>query len=456
MSKENTQNSSITDSEFSRETSTLTGDPNCPKCHGLGYYRIDVPVGHPGFGKVFVCDCRIGEINNQIREKLFSMSHLENLQHLTFENFKPRGRVGLAPYQSDSLERAYNQAVQFAEKRDGWLILEGAYGCGKTHLAAAVANFAVENGTPTLFITVPDMLDSLRFSYNNPDTTFEKHFNEIRTAQLLILDDFGTENATPWAQEKLFQIINYRYTNKLPTIITTNIPLDQLEGRIHSRLADPELVTQAHISAPDYRRPASDSGQHELSSLYLYHNRTFASFSLRKQENLTKESITNLEKALNIAQSYAKNPQGWLIFTGSYGTGKTHLAAAIANYRADLGVPPLFIVVPDLLDLLRATFNPQSPTTLNRRFDEIKAAPMLILDDLGTQATTPWVEEKLFQLFNFRYYSELPTIITTSYSIDEIVRINPRLASRMLDTKICKIFGIIAPSYTDPTTKTKK
>ena len=190
-----------------------------------------------------------------------------------------------------------------------------------------------------------------------------------------------------------------------------------------------------------------------MSSLYLYRNRTFASFSLRKDENLTKDSLTNLEKALQTAQTYAKDPKGWLIFTGSYGNGKTHLAAAIANYCADLGSPPLFIVVPDLLDLLRATFDPQSPTTLGRRFEEIKTAPILVLDDLGTQATTPWVEEKLFQLFNFRYYSELPTIITTSYSIDEIVRNNPRLESRMLDTRICKIFGIIAPSYTDPTTK---
>jgi DNA replication protein DnaC len=351
MSKANTQNSSITDSNLPRETKALPGDPNCPKCHGLGYYRLEVPVDHPSFGKVFVCDCRLGEVSHQIREKLFSMSHLENLQHLTFDNFKPRGRVGSLPYQAESLERAYNQAVQFAEKREGWLILEGAYGCGKTHLAAAIANFAVESGIPTLFITVPDMLDSLRFSYNNPDTTFEQRFEEIRTAPLLILDDFGTENATPWAQEKLFQIINYRYTNKLPTIITTNIPLDQLEGRIHSRLADPDLVTQVHISSSDYRQPANDLGQNELSSLYLYRNRTFASFSLRKDENLSKESITNLEKALQTAQTYAKDPNGWLTLTGSYGNGKTHLAAAIANYCADLGSPPLFIVVPDLLGI---------------------------------------------------------------------------------------------------------
>ena len=62
-------------------------------------------------------------------------------------------------------------------------------------------------GVPTLFLTVPDLLDTLRFAYNDEDTTFEERFDEIRNAKLLVLDDFGTQNATGWAQEKLFQII---------------------------------------------------------------------------------------------------------------------------------------------------------------------------------------------------------------------------------------------------------
>ena len=57
-----------------------------------------------------------------------------------------------------------------------------------------------------------------------------------------MIDDLGTQNATPWAQEKLYQIFNYRYVNRLPTVVTTNQPLEEIEGRIHSRLRDPELV----------------------------------------------------------------------------------------------------------------------------------------------------------------------------------------------------------------------
>ncbi len=166
---------------------------------------------------------------------------------------------------------AFNQARMFSERLDGWLLLQGDYGCGKTHLAAAIANFAVGMGVPTLFITVPDLLDTLRFSYDNPEATFEERFEEIRTAPLLVMDDFGTQNATPWAQEKLFQIINYRYINRLPLVVTTNLMLDEIEGRIRSRLEDPELVTRAHIRVPDYRRPMIEGGESDLSGLERHH-----------------------------------------------------------------------------------------------------------------------------------------------------------------------------------------
>jgi DNA replication protein DnaC len=66
------------------------------------------------------------------------------------------------------------------------------------------------------------------------------------------LDDLGTQNATPWAQEKLFQIINHRYVNRLPTVVTTNVDLQSIDGRISSRLKDDTLVQKVRITAPDY------------------------------------------------------------------------------------------------------------------------------------------------------------------------------------------------------------
>ncbi|MBE9525274.1 MAG: ATP-binding protein [Chloroflexi bacterium] len=437
----NTQTGKTTKLSLEIPKSDLPGDPNCDICAGVGYFHLDLPLGHPDFGQLQVCPCRQGDLTRQAHQRLFAMSNLDELQHLNFENFKSRGRTGSGPIEAQSLEAAYESSQQFARTLDGWLVLQGSFGCGKTHLAAAIANMVVDLGIPTLFITVPDLLDFLRFSYDDPESTFEQRFEEIRNVPLLIMDDFGTQNATNWAQEKLFQIMNFRYINKLPMIITTNLMMAEIEPRILSRLSDTEFVRTLRILATDYRRPGHDSPG-PLANLHKF---TFDTFEMRKSENISPADTQSLEKALAKTLDFAEYPDGWLVITGPYGSGKTHLAAAIANYQAEKGYHiPMFEVVPDLMDHLRATFGPRSTVSLDRRFDEVRKAPLLILDDLGTQNMTSWAREKLYQLFNYRYYAEMPTVITTPELKGEM---DPRLLSRMQDTRLCTICAITAPSY---------
>ena len=113
-------------------------------------------------------------------------------------------------------------------------------------------------------------------------------------------------------------------------------------------------------------------------------------------------------------RGWSENPVNWLLLRGDYGVGKTHLAAAVANRIASNGMSVLFVVVSDLLDHLRATYQPNSPVSYDQRFNEVRRARLLVLDDLGAQNATPWAQEKLFQILNYRYVSRLATILTVS------------------------------------------
>jgi DNA replication protein DnaC len=380
---------------------------------------------------------------------LRALSELKVLGRMTFETFVPEGH-GLPPEQCANLRWAYNETRTFAQDPKGWLVLKGGYGCGKTHLAAAIANWCIERGQPVLFITVPDLLDHLRaaFSPSSLDEhtpPFQARFHQIRTVPVLILDDLGTESATSWAQEKLYQIFNHRYNARLPTVVTTNRELEDIPLRLCSRLVDPDLSTIVSITAPDYRGTgASQQDQAELSTLDLHQDQTFETFDLRGHE-LSRDERENLKRAFDTARSFAEKPRReWLVFTGTYGCGKTHLAAAIANYCAAREDPVLFVVVPDLLDHLRATFSPRSTISFDKRFEEVRRASLLILDDLGTESATSWAREKMYQLFDYRYNARLPTVITTTVNIDQW---DPRLRSRALDVGLCTIFEILAPAY---------
>ena len=174
---------------------------------------------------------------------------------------------------------------------------------------------------------------------------------------------------------------------------------------------------------------------------------TLATFDTRGKLEANRDERKSLEDAKTIAYDFAKYPRNWIIFSGGYGAGKTHLAVGIAIecLRRDLSV--FFTSVPDLLDHLRGTFNPRSHIDYDELFEQIKTAPLLILDDLGVEHSTAWAEEKLYQIIVHRHEARLPTVITTGLTDDELEERRPRMGSRLKDSAVVEWVDIAALDY---------
>jgi len=407
----------------------------------MGLISYEVPLDDPRFGKLFRCPNNPVDQDEDRRERMRRISNLGAYADKNFYGFETQFR-GLAVSQNQSLDMARNAAYNFSNDQQGWLVLEGTYGCGKTHLAAAIANERLNRGDLVLFITAPDLLDYLRSTYGpSSEVSYDQMFDRIRSAQLLVIDDLGAENPSAWAQEKLFQLLDHRYTHKLPTVITTNVDMDAFDARIRSRLLDENFVRRVRITAPDYRSP-TQSRHEQITNTAQYQGMTFETFDING--NLDVEERKSLKNALDNTWKYAEKPEKWLMLIGPYGCGKTHLAAAIEYYRRERQANTVFITIPDLLDYLRTTYQPGAAISFDQRFNAVRNAELLILDDLGTENATPWAKEKLFQILDYRYTGQMPTVITSSKPIEKL---DERIASRLLDTRRCEIIAIRARSY---------
>lgn len=240
--------------QFIRQGDTVDPPPRdvCPVCDGAGFLRHDVPVDDPRFGRLIPCDCTNRLVEQRRIERLVERSNLGALRRLTFDTFILKFRDGAPPARTP--DAAWRLARAYAQEPSGWLVLYGAFGTGKTHLAVAIANEQLSRGEPAVFIVVPDLLDHLRSTFSpNSDVTYDELFETVRNTPLLVLDDLGTQTSTPWAQEKLYQILNHRYNKALPTVITTNLGPDEIEPRLRSRIGDSHLSKLCEIRDIDKR-----------------------------------------------------------------------------------------------------------------------------------------------------------------------------------------------------------
>ena len=137
----------------------------------------------------------------------------------TFENF-----------QTDTPERAraYRVAKEYADnfamhKANGdGLYIEGTFGTGKTHLAAAIAIQLMEQEYNVIFKTADDLLHDIKATFDEKGCDEQKVLERFKNCGLLVIDDIGKEQATDWSTAQLYAIINDRYECQKPLIITTN------------------------------------------------------------------------------------------------------------------------------------------------------------------------------------------------------------------------------------------
>ncbi len=226
-------------------TRATNEDNGCPICKGAQFvHPRREGDDKPDYSRTIPCRCVRAKWEEAKRQRLLKACELpRKALNWTFEKFK------VLP----GMEEAYEAALELAERRcdTSWLLLMGGTDRGKSHLLTAICHRWLQAGTPARYVYVPLLLDELRHGFRGEgDGSYDARFDFFLNVPLLALDDLGTENRTPWVQERLDTIIDYRLMHELALVVTTNLPMEELPFRIRSRLGREGRVV--YIAAPEY------------------------------------------------------------------------------------------------------------------------------------------------------------------------------------------------------------
>lgn len=223
---------------------TLEAPAACPRCSGYGYV-IDEATNTASR-----CDCGLTEsiegrrrmATSNIPPK-FSMKDLRNYEVRAGDIERKKVR-----------DSAFAYASSFDSEESPGLLLRGGTGSGKTHVAVAIMKEAMRRGYSAHYANFSDLLSRIRDSYHENSKESEGALLAlIDSVDLLVLDDVGAENTTDWVRDRLYLIINRRYENARPVIITTNCEEAELEARIGPRTAS-RLYEMCSMPFPPFPR----------------------------------------------------------------------------------------------------------------------------------------------------------------------------------------------------------
>ncbi|MCL2766452.1 MAG: ATP-binding protein [Peptococcaceae bacterium] len=183
-------------------------------------------------------------------------------------------------------------------------------------------------------------------------------------------------------------------------------------------------------------------------SLEKFNFKYYARDCLDMSRGVTYFEIAKLayQAAKNFVADFQNDPHvDGLMFTGYVGSGKTYLASSIANALLQKGEQVLFIVVPDLLDQIRATYDSERNSWDYSEFELMESArqvPLLILDDLGANNYTEWSRNKIYSIINYRLNHKLPVIVTTNITPENLKEyLGERTTSRLVE--MCKPYRLL-------------
>ncbi|SME68606.1 Primosomal protein DnaI [Bacillus cereus] len=223
------------------------------------------------------------------------------------------------------------------------------------------------------------------------------------------------------------------HCNKYIAAITVEVPQLRIKNKI---LPTCECVVEREEAK--IREAQNFAKKREIEKLFSISNlgerfskSTFESFLDRNGS----------ETAYKVAVKYVKTFKEWngesLMLWGDPGNGKTHLAAAIVNELSKKGYIVVFQSVPELLQRIRSTFNSENKENETQIMRALLECDLLILDDIGAEKTTEWVEEKLFNIIDGRYRKELPTLYTSNLEPKELKnQVGKRSYDRMVETSL--------------------
>jgi DNA replication protein DnaC len=220
-------NPAATDAEPERLCSDA--DPDCPYCYGHGFVRRAAPTTHPDFGKAFVCSCAAPKLRAR------RIARME----ARIPQVKPGVPYLFETYPAEGDQAALARARAYADADTGSLFLWGRVRTGKTSLAASIAHERILRGDDVLFVTVPDLLEQLRRSFDHEEGELStgQITDLVKQATLVVLDDIGAEKVSEWVADVLYRLINHRQSLHLRTVYTSNKSLVELEARLGDRIA---------------------------------------------------------------------------------------------------------------------------------------------------------------------------------------------------------------------------